>query len=151
MKIKWQRTVAAIISMTVLLSAALTGCGKTTVTEDVSTVVISGSEQGGDTAENAGENKSNSNTSKHDGKSSSSSTDKTDVKNYTFTIMSPWLMRSEKDAVTEYEKSFWAKIKKIQKNAAARKGRQHPLITWSRSQHLLPYSQTGRRFSPPEP
>ena len=116
MKIKWQRTVAAIISMTVLLSAALTGCGKTTVTEDVSTVVISGSEQGGDTAENAGENKSNSNTSKHDGKSSSSSTDKTDVKNYTFTIMSPWLMRSEKDAVTEYEKSFWAKIKKIQKN-----------------------------------
>lgn len=43
------------------------------------------------------------------------------------------------------------KIKKIQKNAAVRKGRQHPLITGSRSQHLLPYSQTGRRFSPPEP
>ena len=43
------------------------------------------------------------------------------------------------------------KIKKIQKNAAARKGRQYLLIIGSRSQHLLPYSQTGRRFSPPEP
>ena len=49
------------------------------------------------------------------------------------------------------ESFFLQKIKKIQKNAAARKGRQHPLIIGSRSQHLLPYSQTGRRFSPPEP
>lgn len=49
------------------------------------------------------------------------------------------------------ESFFLQKIKKIQKNAAARKGRLHPLIIGSRSQHLLPYSQTGRRFSPPEP
>ena len=49
------------------------------------------------------------------------------------------------------ERFFLQKIKKIQKNAAARKGRQHLLITGRRSQHLLPYSQTGRRFSPPEP
>lgn len=49
------------------------------------------------------------------------------------------------------ESFFLQKIKKIQKNAAAREGRQHPLIIGSRSQHLLPYSQTGRRFSPPEP
>uniref|UniRef100_UPI00402A01E6 hypothetical protein n=1 Tax=Gemmiger formicilis TaxID=745368 RepID=UPI00402A01E6 len=49
------------------------------------------------------------------------------------------------------ESFFLQKIKKIQKDAAARKGRQHPLIIGSRSQHLLPYSQTGRRFSPPEP
>ena len=49
------------------------------------------------------------------------------------------------------ESFFLQKIKKIQKNAAARKGRQHLLITGSRSQHLLLYSQTGRRFSPPEP
>ena len=49
------------------------------------------------------------------------------------------------------ESFFLQKIKKIQKNAAARKGRQHLPITGSRSQHLLPYSQTGRRFSPPEP
>lgn len=40
---------------------------------------------------------------------------------------------------------------KMQKNAAARKGRQHPLVIGRRSQNLLPYSQTGRRFSPPEP
>lgn len=49
------------------------------------------------------------------------------------------------------ESFFLQKIKKIQKNAAARKGRQYLLITGSRSQHLLSYSQTGRRFSPPEP
>ena len=49
------------------------------------------------------------------------------------------------------ESFFLQKIKKIQKNAAVRKGRQYLLITGSRSQHLLPYSQTGRRFSPPEP
>ena len=49
------------------------------------------------------------------------------------------------------ESFFLQKIKEIQKNAAARKGRQHPLIIGRRSQHLLSYSQTGRRFSPPEP
>ena len=54
-------------------------------------------------------------------------------------------------AVGTIESFFLQKIKKIQKNAAVRKGRQYLLITGSRSQHLLPYSQTGRRFSPPEP
>ena len=120
-----KRTFALLIGLMLLVSLMMTGCGSTTVVEESSTVIIPGqtdSDSSGtgtsdtDGSHTSGNHSGNPNTSTGDGKNTGSGTDKTDVKNYTFTIMSPWLMRSEKDAVTEYEKTFWAKINKIQKN-----------------------------------
>lgn len=129
-----KRMSAALAAMLLLASAALTGCGTTTVTEDSSTVVITGAtkDRSSSDAETSGGSGSNetqgggtdangtkgntATTTRGNTNNSGSTVDKTDVKNYTFTIMSPWLMRSEKDAVTEYEKTFWTKINKIQKN-----------------------------------
>lgn len=137
MKARLFKRVTALFCLTVLLAVILTACGKETIVdESVESTYISGtaqsagsgqdSQEPGNTMATGGQNSGTPGTTGKNGQTATTVTNKTtkvptsvrpeiNLKNYKFTIMSPWLMRSEKDAVTEYEKTFWAKINGIQK------------------------------------
>lgn len=125
----------AVFGLTALLAVGITACGtETIIDENVESTYIPGAvqsvessqgsqetgsaatgEQNVEAAGTTGKNGQTATTAKNETpKTTASVLPDIDLKNYTFTIMSPWLMRSEKDAVTEYEKTFWAKINDIQ-------------------------------------